>query len=249
MNIRFKCPCGKQWAVAEENAGKKAKCRQCGAVVVVPAASADAPVERPPPTQAAPAPSSPAGDCPSCGKWLDAGQVVCLECGFHRGKGARLALASEKPDPVSTEEPEPDDERWLDSEKFRDLLLRLPILVLSVLAVAPVCFVCWPIIRNIPILAVVTTGILSSGLFVLGPLGSLAGIVLGLLAVCRPAVRARPVVPGPVAWGGAVVVGGNPPSDHRRFLPHPGPKRPTCRLTHAVANPGLPESEPASQGL
>ncbi len=51
MSISFQCPaCGKGFSVGDEFAGKKAKCKQCGGVMVVPAASAPKkPAPAPPP--------------------------------------------------------------------------------------------------------------------------------------------------------------------------------------------------------
>lgn len=53
MLIKLECACGKTYQVADEYAGKKAKCRACGAVLLVPDVPSSAPVapdaELPPP--------------------------------------------------------------------------------------------------------------------------------------------------------------------------------------------------------
>lgn len=47
MTIRFKCECGKQYEVKDELAGKQAKCKSCGAKVLVPQPSAPEPLTTP----------------------------------------------------------------------------------------------------------------------------------------------------------------------------------------------------------
>ena len=54
MPITFACDCGKQLRVADEYAGKRAKCPECGEVATVPSARRDDEDEEPP-RKAAPA--------------------------------------------------------------------------------------------------------------------------------------------------------------------------------------------------
>jgi hypothetical protein len=42
MPIEFACQCGKKLRAAEEHAGKRAKCNQCGQIAVIPAANSEA---------------------------------------------------------------------------------------------------------------------------------------------------------------------------------------------------------------
>ena len=88
---KFACPsCGKQYRWKPELAGRSAKC-PCGAKVVVPqtmaAASAPAPT---------PEPAKRANACPSCGKSLEAGAVLCIACGYNLKTGQKLSLVVEQ---------------------------------------------------------------------------------------------------------------------------------------------------------
>lgn len=113
---KFACPaCGKRYGWKPEIAGKKAKCK-CGEVMSVPAsappaAPASAPASRavPPPPPPPPAdqqddlygfredvPASNSahdGTCPSCHAELDAGAVVCMNCGYNTKTGQRMGTS------------------------------------------------------------------------------------------------------------------------------------------------------------
>ncbi|MBN2711758.1 MAG: hypothetical protein JXR97_04895 [Planctomycetes bacterium] len=45
MTISFSCECGKKYQVADENGGKKSRCKTCGAVIVIPEAPSETPLE------------------------------------------------------------------------------------------------------------------------------------------------------------------------------------------------------------
>ncbi|MHB8901499.1 MAG: zinc ribbon domain-containing protein [Thermoguttaceae bacterium] len=107
MTIAVQCGgCHKRLSAEEKLAGRKVKCPQCGAVLVIPK-------PQPEPAGAAPITSlldeydvSPAAagtigkpaagagatgggepdmrpKCPSCGKFLDVGAVLCVDCGYN----------------------------------------------------------------------------------------------------------------------------------------------------------------------
>jgi len=116
MSIRFRCACGQAMKMAEQYAGKRAKCPACGKVLSVPAASEFAdgssvalPASAPKAAAKAPAhakttvttgdfaehapeaPHAPAAAtatrCPGCGKALSAGARICITCGFDLQSG------------------------------------------------------------------------------------------------------------------------------------------------------------------
>ena len=100
MPIKFKCPCGRAYQVADEHAGKRVKCRACGAMIPVPRAQgkpAQGAVGRPTPPvsrdqlsgpkeQPAGRKGSPVaprrGHCPHCGKHVGEYAVICVSCGY-----------------------------------------------------------------------------------------------------------------------------------------------------------------------
>lgn len=99
MPIRINCQCGKALNVPETMAGKAVKCPGCGKPVKVPAAAGGA-------ASAAPAqPSSRMDDlfneegfsehvaavCPACRREMDAGAVLCTNCGYNKESGEQLA--------------------------------------------------------------------------------------------------------------------------------------------------------------
>jgi hypothetical protein len=59
MSIRFRCPCGAVFQVADDAAGKKAKCSRCGQYIRVPAPPAAAGQAAKPAAAPAPAPAPP----------------------------------------------------------------------------------------------------------------------------------------------------------------------------------------------
>ena len=44
MSIKFQCGCGKAYSVSEQLAGKRAKCKLCGATIEIPTPGADGPL-------------------------------------------------------------------------------------------------------------------------------------------------------------------------------------------------------------
>ncbi len=76
MSIRFKCPCGSNFMVAQEHVGKRAKCPNCGQIVTIVQQSeaGEAPSRQ--------VPSENKSICPIC-KWpvdLHEQQTVCPSC-------------------------------------------------------------------------------------------------------------------------------------------------------------------------
>lgn len=91
--------CGKTYKVSDELVGKKVRCLECKAIMIVqPAADPAMPSAGPLAAPAAPA----APPCPGCGKPLAADAVVCMNCGFNRQTGSKLELRLE---PAVTEPP------------------------------------------------------------------------------------------------------------------------------------------------
>ncbi|HLA86345.1 MAG TPA: hypothetical protein VJL29_16285 [Thermoguttaceae bacterium] len=195
MTIRFACSCGRQWAVGKEYAGKKTKCPDCGAGLTVPngspaAAAAPLPAEVAQPSASGPSASAPRGPCPACGKGLEEGQVVCLECGFHRLKRVRLRTERVK---ATTAIGDSAFERWIHSERVYNNLILFPVFMLVLVAAVPIVFLIAPLVYGW-IGQGIFTGILNGILFCglgLAPIGSLFGIVLGIFAVRRPRLRSR----------------------------------------------------------
>ena len=108
----FSCPaCGRSFAWREQIAGKTAKCK-CGSSVKVPAQSpsasasarsAVADIEDDP--FAALAAAAAEGEdyavkeeagyrCPSCGKGMEPGAVICIYCGFNTKTGKRMKVST-----------------------------------------------------------------------------------------------------------------------------------------------------------
>ncbi len=75
MAITFKCTCGQSLETDDEHAGKQAKCPRCGSSVTIPSPEIKETV------------------CPSCGKPMEDGAVICMKCGFNKKTGRRLATA------------------------------------------------------------------------------------------------------------------------------------------------------------
>jgi hypothetical protein len=123
MPIEFACPCGKKHRAADEHAGKRAKCSQCGQITVIPAAAPglrDAPARMRPLTQ--PATSAPktvaptktvvqgqsaSPCCPSCQSPVSRTAVLCVNCGYNLTTGRKTSTEfvaepeSPKPRPPS----------------------------------------------------------------------------------------------------------------------------------------------------
>jgi len=86
MTIRFRCKCGKRCRANDMDAGKVAACPRCGEALHVPAST---PAARP-----AVAAEQP---CPSCGKLLSPGSVLCIACGYHLKRGKTVRRATVEP--------------------------------------------------------------------------------------------------------------------------------------------------------
>jgi hypothetical protein len=104
MSIEFRCGgCGRMLRAQEGQEGKQARCPACGDLTVIPATVAEAvpvlaepevvedavqtaeDVEQPPRRSRGPAERT----CPGCDAPMEAGAVICLECGFDRRLGRR----------------------------------------------------------------------------------------------------------------------------------------------------------------
>lgn len=73
LSIRFSCTCGKQYRVADDYAGKKSKCKNCGEALIVPVPTAEtknsAPDAKPPKAKAARSPIIPTAPDPHVVQW------------------------------------------------------------------------------------------------------------------------------------------------------------------------------------
>jgi len=76
--IRFKCQCGKEFSVADNLAGKKAKCPGCGEMIVIPGS---------PPGAAVGGPQT--GHCPNCGGLVSPVTIICPACKYNLRTGER----------------------------------------------------------------------------------------------------------------------------------------------------------------
>src|SRR5205823_3842702 len=103
--FKFACPTCQQHISADQSyAGMQINCPACNSPMIVPGAAAPAPVPAPvpftapPPAPAPPPPLPPPpapigapapaaagakGGCPSCGKPLPRGAVICTQCGYN----------------------------------------------------------------------------------------------------------------------------------------------------------------------
>jgi len=77
-DISFNCPgCGQTLEAPEEYAGQVVECPSCKGEIEVPAAAAG--------------PAAGGGTpCPSCGKVIPEGGVLCVECGDHLKLGRKI---------------------------------------------------------------------------------------------------------------------------------------------------------------
>jgi hypothetical protein len=126
MPIEFACHCGNRLLVGDEHAGKRAKCSQCGQVVIIPggkpeaaktvakatsaaAASAALISKSIAPSTRTTAPVASSGRrCPSCHGPLSAEAVLCVNCGYNLKSGKKMstfAYAPTEDDEVPTSRP------------------------------------------------------------------------------------------------------------------------------------------------
>lgn len=92
MAIIVQCGCGKRLKVRDELAGRRVRCPACDRAVVVPAASAMAQPEAESPPRLS--------LCPSCGKPIAPGAVVCTNCGLNIKSGKRLTVQTQDSPPL-----------------------------------------------------------------------------------------------------------------------------------------------------
>ncbi len=76
MAIAFECTCGQRLEVENEHAGRQAKCPACGMSIIIPY------------------PTPEESTCPACGKPMEDDAVICIECGFNKKTGRKLATAA-----------------------------------------------------------------------------------------------------------------------------------------------------------
>ncbi len=92
-NFKLKCRCGSVFSVAREWVGKHGECKKCGVKFRIPASPTTAALTGGA-TEKAPAKkttaSSVATPCPSCGKDMGQGTLVCISCGYHTKTQKRL---------------------------------------------------------------------------------------------------------------------------------------------------------------
>ena len=79
MAITFQCTCGQTLEVDDKHAGKKAKCPRCGNSITIPSTASEESL------------------CPNCGKPMEDNAVICMECGFNRKTGGRIATDEDLP--------------------------------------------------------------------------------------------------------------------------------------------------------
>ena len=86
-----RCPgCGKVYRWRPEFAGRKARCKECGAVMVMPAGPPDEVGEQTTQQPADTTLSAPSDRCPSCGSTINPGAVICVACGFNMKEGKHI---------------------------------------------------------------------------------------------------------------------------------------------------------------
>jgi DNA-directed RNA polymerase subunit RPC12/RpoP len=110
MAIRVKCGrCGGEFQARPELVGKHGKCPKCGEAIVVPNVPASGAAKivaggTSTPQSAAAAQPSAAKTCPSCGKGLQVGAVICVSCGLDLRSGKRLGAQQSSTPPASNED-------------------------------------------------------------------------------------------------------------------------------------------------
>ena len=94
MAIVFTCECGRKLQVAEKLAGKKGKCPQCGAVLMIPMESEIVPEE--PAGAAEETEKVPTEPCPHCQVSIPVGSVFCTKCGTDLRTGQKHGTRGEE---------------------------------------------------------------------------------------------------------------------------------------------------------
>ncbi len=94
MVVKLMCGCGTQLQVKEKDAGKKARCRSCGNVFVVP--------NRKPPVMGVQEATSAKQKCKKCLAPMEKGGVVCIACGFHEHLGRQLVSTADSESTIKT---------------------------------------------------------------------------------------------------------------------------------------------------
>ena len=109
MPISVTCgECGKTLKAKDSAAGKKTKCPDCGAVMVIPAASDDDEFAHMTEDYDAPAIQLPSDadekrvPCPMCGQMIVAGAAKCRFCGESLKKGRAKSSSSNYDDDMTT---------------------------------------------------------------------------------------------------------------------------------------------------
>lgn len=113
MPISVSCPkCKKRFSTPDQYAGKKAKCSQCGQIMVVPQpakASTNDLVTEMLDEEFGPAPQSPktaaSNACPSCKRAVAPGAVLCVNCGYDFRQGKVRQVSRPAPLPQKREIP------------------------------------------------------------------------------------------------------------------------------------------------
>lgn len=99
--IEIRCACGKVLTVPASWAGKRGRCKACGAPLRIPGGEPPAPAARPP--AAVPPPLKIAEDdhphCPNCGRRVQKEDVLCVGCGTNLKTGVTLAVAGPETPP------------------------------------------------------------------------------------------------------------------------------------------------------
>lgn len=92
MSLNVDCACGKAYRLNDDLAGKKFRCKECNAVLSVPAAeSSEGSTE----TTQEPGESETA-PCPNCASSIKKDARICVHCGFDLNTGKRLAVKISK---------------------------------------------------------------------------------------------------------------------------------------------------------
>ena len=122
MTIRFRCKCGKRCRADDTDAGRVARCPRCGEALHVPAS---APAARP-----AIAEEQSDQSCPSCGKPLAPGTVLCVDCGYHLKRGKTVRRATVEPSVDANSDIRHESDRRRRKAAFGKALCRVSVAIL-----------------------------------------------------------------------------------------------------------------------